>query len=338
MADSHPDSTTIPSGDSAPVQPAVPKADSPRPQPRPTLIQKLLYLLVRRLKNAASATDRSLLRLSALLSTPAGIDVVLCTTGYTLTLVYALGQQVLEKQLTSVATELADKAGDVMLPGETLIAELPTSASTKLLAQTVGSSKAIANVIADYRIFVRMWGMLGLYTWARDTYLSPLPKEATQKEKLLRGTTWAAITSCVLFQVLENGAYAASKGMLTSESWSGDAGKKRETWWWVWSSRFWAAYVGCEIVRLLIERAYKEPRVEVAGDGEKEDKLRAEQEKTDSYNKSFTWWKDLVSNIAYAPMTLHWSVEEGLMSDVQVGVCGMVAGGAMLADAWRKTA
>ncbi|KAF3046311.1 hypothetical protein E8E11_008381 [Didymella keratinophila] len=338
MDDSHPKSTTIPSVDSVPVAPDTSKAGAPRPPPRPSLLQKIRYILARRIRNAAHSTDRNILRLSALLSTPTGIDVVLCTTGYTLTLVYALGQQVLERQLAAVATDLADKAADVMLPGETLIASLPASAGTKLLAQTVGSSKAIADVIADYRIFVRMWGVLGLYTWARDTYLSPLPKEAKRKEKLLRGTTWAAIASCVLFQVLENGAYAASKGMLTSRAWTGEVGKKRETWWWVWSSRFWAAYVGCEILRLVVERAYAEPRVEAVGDGEKEDKLRAEQERRESYNTSFTWWKDLVSNIAYAPMTLHWSVEEGLLSDLQVGVFGTIAGGALLADAWRKTA
>ncbi|KAF3037256.1 hypothetical protein E8E12_007349 [Didymella heteroderae] len=338
MGDSQPESTTIPSADSASVVPDASKAATPRPPPRPTILQKLRYILARRVRNAAHSTDRSLLRLSALLSTPTGIDVVLCTTGYTLTLVYAVGQQVLEKQLAAVAADLAGKATDVMLPGETLIAELPAPASTKLLAQTVGSSKAIADVIADYRIFVRMWGVLGLYTWARDTYLSPLPDKASQKEKLLRGTTWAAIASCVLFQVLENGAYAASKGMLTSEAWTGEVGKKRETWWWVWSSRFWAAYVGCEILRLVIERAYAEPQVEAVGDGEKEDKLRAEQEKKESYSKSFTWWKDLVSNIAYAPMTLHWSVEAGLLSDMQVGILGTIAGGALLADAWRKTA
>ncbi|KAF1933273.1 uncharacterized protein M421DRAFT_52709 [Didymella exigua CBS 183.55] len=338
MEDSHPESTTTPSADSAPVAPDASKASTPRPPSRPALVQTLRYLLARRMRNAAHSTDRSLLRLSALLSTPAGIDVVLCTTGYTLTLVYALGQQVLEKRLAAVASDLADKAVDVMLPGETLIAALPASASTKLLAQTVGSSKAIADVIADYRIFVRMWGMLGLYTWARGTYLSPLPEEATRKERLLRGTTWAAIASCVAFQVLENGAYAASKGMLTSEAWTGQVGKKRETWWWVWSSRFWAAYVGCEILRLTIERAYTEPGLEAVGDGEKDDKLRADQEKKDVYSKSFTWWKDLVSNIAYAPMTLHWSVEAGLLSDLQVGIFGTIAGSALLADAWRKTA
>jgi hypothetical protein len=338
MDDTNPKSTTIPSADSAPVAPDTSKAETPRPPPRPTLLQKLRYILATRIRNAAHSTDRNILRLSALLSTPTGIDVVLCTTGYTLTLVHALGQPVLEKRLAAAATNLTSKAADAMFPGSTLIAELPASASTKLLAQTVGSSKAIADVIADYRIFVRMWGMLGLYTWARDTYLSPLREEAGQREKLLRGTTWAAIASCVLFQVLENGAYAASKGMLTSEAWAGEVGKRRETWWWVWSSRFWAAYVGCEILRLIIERAYAETRVETVGDGEKEDKLRVEREKRELYNESFTWWKDLVSNLAYAPMTLHWSVEAGLLSDLQVGICGTIAGGALLAGAWRKTA
>ncbi|KAG9200543.1 hypothetical protein G6514_006885 [Epicoccum nigrum] len=341
MDDSHPNTTTIPSGDIDAITstPSQSQPDTPRPPPpRPTLLQKLRYILALRLRNVLTTTDRNLLRLSALLSTPNGIDVVLCTTSYTLTLVYALGQRVLEKQLAAVATNLAEKAADVMLPGETLIASLPASTGTKLLAQAVGSSKATAAVIADYRIFVRMWGLLGLYTWARGTYLAPLPEGAGRKEKLLRATTWAAIATCVAFQVLENGAYASSKGMLTGAAWAGDAGKKRETWWWVWSSRFWAAYVGCELVRLLVERAYQEPVVERIGDGEKEDKLRAEQERREAHNRSFTWWKDLVSNVAYAPMTLHWSVEEGLLSDVQVGVCGMVAGGAMLADAWRKTA
>lgn len=338
MADSHPQDTTIPSADSAPVEPATSNINTPHPPPRPTLLQKLRFILFQRARKIAQSTDRNLLRLSALLSTPNGIDVALCTTGYTLTLVHALGQQILEKQLLAVATDLADKASDVMLPGETLIATLPTSPSTKLLAQTLGSSKAVADVIADYRIFVRMWGLLSLYTWTRDVYMSPLPKEASQKEKLLRGTTWAAIASCIAFQVLENGAYASSKGMLTSEAWSGDAGKRRESRWWVWSSRFWAAYVGCELLRLVIDRAYREPPAEVVGDGEKEDKLRLEQEKRDLYNQNFTWWKDLISNVAYAPLTLHWSVEEGLLSDTQVGIFGMIAGGALLAGAWRKTA
>lgn len=323
MADSHPDSTTTPSSGNV---------------PNTSLFQKLLLHLSKRVRKTAHSTDRNLLRLSALLSTPSGIDAALCTTGYTLTLIYVLGQRHLEQRLATVASDLAAKASSVLLPGETLVASLPASASTKLLAQTVGSSKALAGLIADYRIFVRLWGVVDLYAWARDTWRSPLAGDANRKERLVRGTTWGAIATCVLFQVLENGAYLASKGVLTGEAWAGEAGKRRETWWWVWSCRFWAAYVGCELVRLGIERAYREERLEMVGDGEKEDKMMVEQEKRIARQRNFTWWKELISNLAYAPMTLHWSVEEGLLSELQVGIFGTIAGSARLVDAWRKTA
>ncbi|KAH6642334.1 hypothetical protein C7974DRAFT_385257 [Boeremia exigua] len=341
MADSpaaHPASTTVPSADS-PAAPT-PANPTPSPRPHPTPLQKLRFLVARRLANAAHSTDRTLLRLAALLSTPSGIDVALGTTGYTLTLLAALGQRVLTHQLTAAATSLAEKAAPVMLPGESLVVQLPAPAHTTLLAQSVASSNAIAAVIADYRIFVRMFGLLGLYTWARATWRAPLPADAAPHERVLRGTTWAALASCVAFQVLENGAYAASKGMLTGAGWSGEVGKRRETVWWVWSSRFWAAYVGCEIFRLGVERACWAPKgkMEGEGDGEKEGKLQAEQEKREESSKRWAWWKDLASNVAYAPMTLHWSVEEGLLSELQVGAFGTVAAGALLVDAWRKTA
>lgn len=340
MEDSHPTSTTIPSDSTISTAPISSTADKPTTPPRrPSSIQKLRLLIFRYLGAAARSTDHNLLRLSKLLSTPSGIDVLLCTTSYTLTLVHALLSRLLENRLASIATEIAEKADGILLPGETPIASLPAPTSTKLIAHVVGSSKAVADVISDFRIFVRLWGVLGLYTWARATYLDPLPKDAGGEQKTLRGLTWAAIASCVVFQVLENGAYLSSKGALTTTSWTGDVGKARENQWWIWSSRFWAAYVGIELARLGVERYYRAPTpTPTVGDGEKEDKiLRAEKVKAQEL-ENWLWWKDLASNLAYAPMTLHWSLESGLLSDIGVGVCGTVAGGALLADAWRKTA
>ncbi|KAI4960723.1 hypothetical protein J4E86_002348 [Alternaria arbusti] len=342
MDDSHPDSTTIPSSTSA-NQPT-PQSDAkptPTPPSRLTTIQKLRFLLLRYLARTAGTADRTLVRLSKLLSTPSGTDVLLCTTSYTLTLIHAVLSRVLERRLESIATEIAEKAEGVLLPGETLIASLPAPTSTKVIAQVVGSSKALAAVISDFRIFVRLWGVLGLYTWARDTYQDRLPEDASRKEKILRGLTWTAIMSCVGFQVLENGAYLSSKGALTTASWTGDVGKARENAWWLWSSRFWAAYVGVELVRLGVQQYYassSESTSVSSGDGEKEDKIQREERIKARKLENWLWWKDLASNLAYAPMTVHWSLEQGLLSDWGVGACGMVAGGALLADAWRKTA
>jgi len=249
--------------------------------------------------------------------------------------VHALLSRLLERRLADIASDIAEKADGILLPGETLIASLPAPASTKIIAQIVGSAKALADMIADYRVFVRLWGLVGLYMWAKRMYLAPLPKTSSGENKLLRGLTWAAIASCLGFQVLENGAYLSSKGALTSARWTGDVGKARENKWWLWSSRFWAVYVGCELARLGVMWYHGSRRSTVdVDDGEKEDKLRRKEEQ----EQDWLWWKDLVSNVAYAPMTLHWSLEEGLLSDWGVGACGMVAGGALLVDAWRKTA
>ncbi|KAH9877873.1 hypothetical protein J1614_003090 [Plenodomus biglobosus] len=346
MDDSHAQSTTtIPSDPpiNTPESSSTAAASNPdqpsAPRPSPSALQKIRIYLLRYLTTAARTTDRNLVRLAKLLSTPSGTDTLLCTTSYTLTLLHALLSRLLSRRLADIASEIANKADGILLPGETLIASLPAPASTKLIAQIVGSSKALAATIADYRIFVRLWGLAGIYTWARGTYLSPLPANADTKDKILRSLTWGAIASCVGFQVLENGAYLSSKGVLTTSSWTGDAGRARENAWWIWSSRFWAAYVGVEIARLGAEWYYHAPKpTATQGDGEKEDKLAREEEVKRGKLEKWVWWKDLASNMAYAPMTLHWSRERGLLSDWGVGACGMVAGGALLADAWRKTA
>jgi hypothetical protein len=334
MDDKCPETTTIPS---EPITASPQSAQPEKPQRTPSRlsnIQKLRFLLYRYLTTA----DRNVLRLSRLLSSPSGTDTLLCTTSYTLTLLRALLSRLLERRLTSIASEIAEKADGILLPGETLIASLPAPTSTKVLAQIVGSSKALADVISDYRIFVRLWGGVGLYTWARSTYTSPLPDDASSKEKILRKLTWAAIASCVGFQVLENGAYLSSKGALTTANWTGDVGKARENRWWLWSSRFWAVYVGVELTKLAVMKLYKEPSAVEQDDGEKEDKIRSEERAEKEKLENWLWWKDMASNLAYAPMTLHWSMERGLLSDWGVGACGMVAGGTNLVHAWRQAA
>jgi hypothetical protein len=340
MDDKHPESTTIPSSLPAPSD-AQPEKPSPPPPPTHlSAAQKLRLILLYRIKNTFHKTDLTLLHLARLLSTPSGTDVLLCTTSYTLTLLRALLSRLLERRLSTIASAIATKTSGILLPGETLIATLPAPTSTKVLAQAVGSAKALADTIADYRIFVRLWGTLGLYTWARGTWVDGLPGDASRKEKTLRGLTWASIVSCMGFQVLENGAYLSSKGALTTASWTGDVGKARENQWWLWSSRFWAVYVGIELVRLGVVRGWKEERAKEGGmgDGEKEDKIRGEESLKAAKLENWLWWKDVVSNMAYAPMTVHWSLEQGLLSDWGVGACGIVAGGALLADAWRRTA
>ncbi|EKG16537.1 hypothetical protein MPH_06313 [Macrophomina phaseolina MS6] len=276
------------------------------------------------LQSSLRSTDTTLLRLAKLLSTPSGIDSTLCTINYTLTLVRAGLQKHLDSKLRRLALGIAEKASDALLPGETLIASVPPTPAIRRLSRTVDGSKKLEGLISDFRIFVRMWGLLDLYLWGRDTYANP-PKDA-----VVKSITWLQVVVNVLFQYMENVAYLASKGILNSDGWSGEAGAKRQTWWWVWSSRFWAAHVGLEFARLGYE--WRRDSKQAAAEGEEK------EEKLERRKKYETWWRQAISNAGWAPLTIHWSLEEGCLSDPLVGFFGMVAGGVGLRERWRQAA
>lgn len=289
--------------------------------PPPVLRRQQLRAL---LQSSLRSTDTTLLRLAKVLSTPAGIDSALCTLGYTLAFVRAGLQTHLESKLRTLALAIAEKASDALLPGETLIASLPPTPAIGRLTLASDASKKLADVVSDFRVFVRMWGLLDIYLWGRDTYVNP------PKDGVVKAITWLQVLVNVLFQYLENGAYLASKGILNTDGWTGEAGAKRQTWWWVWSSRFWAAHVGLEFVRLGY--MWRLDSTQAAAEGEeKEDKLARK-------TKYETWWRQAISNAAYAPLTIHWSLEEGCVTDGWVGFCGMIAGGVGLREQWRRTA
>jgi hypothetical protein len=47
------------------------------------------------------------------------------------------------------------------------------------------------------------------------------------------------------------------------------------------------------------------------------------------------WWAELVMNLAYAPLTVHWSLEKGLgFRDVEIGYLGVIAAMASIYLGW----
>ncbi|KAL8868006.1 MAG: hypothetical protein Q9174_005280 [Haloplaca sp. 1 TL-2023] len=49
------------------------------------------------------------------------------------------------------------------------------------------------------------------------------------------------------------------------------------------------------------------------------------------------WLRKTISNAAYAPMTLHYTLPNGLLNAPLVSLCGVVASGVGLVEAWRTT-
>ena len=156
---------------------------------------------------------------------------------------------------------------------------------------------------------------------------------------------------CALYQGLENGAYLAGKGVL---GWK----KDRIARAWIWSGRAWCVYVALELVRLGYEwrelkglevwrgrrkgiEAEKNQLVEEEGEviekGELE--LRMEKVEDEGLKERWSkWYKEVCVNMAYAPMTVHYSLENGILGEGIIGGLGTVVGALSIGQAWRETA
>ena len=258
--------------------------------------------------------DAFLSHLHRCLQTPAGVDTVLLFICYTSRLASSL--------LTSASAARLQASARALLSNLVVAG----AASEKLRGvavdrvQAARSLRALSDLLSEFRMFTRLWSLLGLYQGIKGLAARELSGQAAALGAFDRAMPWLQLGSCVALQVLENGAFLAMKGVLPL---------KRETigWSMTWSSRFFAAYVGLELGKLLVEKIRKE-----RGEGaqsEKDVELAAWRE---NWNRSF------VKSLAWMPLTIHWSLEKGLVPDMAVGALATVPGVIQMSKLWRDTA
>jgi hypothetical protein len=166
----------------------------------------------------------------------------------------------------------------------------PSPLSTRL--------KTLSEKLADVRILLRLHGIFPTYQWLLSTHASP-PSDPTLA-KVAKLQTYANM----LYFPLENAAYLGSHAILPMK-------KRTEIDLWIWSCRFWAAHVALDLFRL-----YRERQIRLKG---------KEKEKPEDVTETRRWWASLIMNLAYAPLTIHWSLENGLLRDVEIGYFGVIA-------------
>ncbi|KAH0559332.1 hypothetical protein GP486_004151 [Trichoglossum hirsutum] len=220
-----------------------------------------------------------------------------------------LSHRRLEKAALSVAAQVDGK----LLPGETLIAAISRDPKSRL-ALTSKRLRALSDLIADFRIFTRVWGMLGIWKWGSGLWKEP------PQDKALKWIAWMQVGVNVVYQYLENGAYLAQHGIIGFD-------ERKQTRWWVWSSRFWMAHVALDFGRLWMEKRAGQAAQEGEEKEGKIQRVRREEK----------WWREAYVNAAYAPLTLHWSLENGAVGEMWIGFLGSIAGIIELREMWRST-
>ncbi|KAK2460297.1 hypothetical protein APHAL10511_007686 [Amanita phalloides] len=248
------------------------------------------------------------------LSTWGGSDKFFMVIQYTLKLIVPL---------MNLRARLQHRAG---------IRKSPTSRAADAYAK-------FASVISGSRTLWRIWGMLPIVQWLVSLERTPQPTRKLLTIERLQG--WAMLA----YYPLEHLSYLRSHGIIPSNIPSPfslfssvprriklDAGKLA-----LWSCRFWALYVILHFVHLKEDKNLLEARQRSLRKG-KGTGLNAE-EKRDMRQKRDMFWSEVVTNLAYFPLTVHWSLEKGLFKNgVWVDIFGFVAAVMSFRSGWRATA
>ncbi|KAL2024714.1 hypothetical protein VTK56DRAFT_6915 [Thermocarpiscus australiensis] len=331
----------LPSGE--PIPSSTPPSATPKRQPLP---------LVALLAALPSNIDAFLTRLDKCLSTPSGIDTVMLFLCYTsklsASLLASLSRSALRRSArewvalvaalprgTTVvfSSSTAAKEAAAAAAGSSAAAALPSGAALALVLSKRLS--ALSSLLSEARMILRLWALLGMYFWARNLVRRTLllrsnndssssekgsrpPPPPSKTETLLELTRLAL---CVTFQSLENAAYLSSRGVL---GWT----RAQQAAAYKWSARFWAGYVGIELGRLAAER--------FGGGGGPGGGPAVWRHKTPEARAE--WAKKTARQLAWAPLTLHWGSEKGLVSETTVGLLASIPGVIQMRDLWASTA
>ncbi|KAH8909799.1 hypothetical protein BR93DRAFT_924804 [Coniochaeta sp. PMI_546] len=309
----------LPTGEPIPQSSPVPppsSSSSSSPSKKPSIpLRTLLSLTPKNL-------DAFLAHLNRCLSTPSGIDTVLLficyTSRFSSSLLTTLATRALHRSASDwIALVSASRTTVVAITDGAKLPSTAAAAASLLLADRL---KNLSNLLSEARTILRLWGLLGMYFWAKrllsQTFSAARSETETEKDQP-RPTTldtvisYSQLATCIVFQALENGAYLSSKGVM---GWS----PAKQGWAMKWSARLWGLYVGIELGKLAAER--------VGGAATRDVKTAA------------AWKSAVVRNLAWAPLTVHWGSDKGVVSDWMVGALASVPGVIQMAELWRETA
>ena len=321
--------------DAIPVTVPAP-APAPAAAPKKQQPKSLLALLA----SAPASADTFLARLNKAMSTPSGIDTVLLLLCYTSKFaaqgLTGLSTSVLHRSAREwLAVMAALPSGKTVTAAAAVAPKTATTAAAAAALTLAGRLNNLSSLLSEARTITRLWALLGLYFWGKGMVARFIAARRARKQARssssssgkevaaapaagagrLPTTTesligFVQLALCVGLQTLENGAYLSQKGVL---GWAPATQGKA----YLWSVRFWAAFIGIELGKMAAEAV--DPSKPEAGLGNP------------------VWRRALLKNLAWAPLTVHWGTPGGLVSETVVGALGSIPGLIQIRDLWAST-
>lgn len=165
-------------------------------------------------------------------------------------------------------------------------------------------------------------GFLSIVKWAHGVE-HPVPP-VTPTDPFILLITRLQVWSNLIYFPLENLYYFGAHNILPISP-------AKQNWYSNIGCRFWAAHVVLDLLRLWREHSLRAR----ARKAQQTDATSSKQDRA----AEFDWYRQLIINLGYLPLTVHWSVDGGIgLSDVQVGICGTFAAIGQLLGQWRANA
>ncbi|KAJ5953366.1 hypothetical protein N7454_000262 [Penicillium verhagenii] len=278
----------------------------------------------RQLLAALTATDVTIRRLDLLLSSADGQERVLATTNYVASILQHLCASAPWIALQTRLGILARLRGRV--PSHT---PKPTSSSPSSSSSARWS--ALSNLASETRYNLRLFGLLPLWVWGSQTFKSP------PADPIIHALTHLQVISNVIYQLLENIAYLAGKGVI-SKKWIDKYGGI--DLWYIWSTRGWFGHIFFQFFVLWREHVLRKRRLAAkrAAAGNIETKEIEAEEAEQLRLEIRSWKKSLVNNTIWAPLCIHWCFEKGVgIPENLTGLVSLMAGAWGIYDSWVAT-
>lgn len=202
-------------------------------------------------------------------------------------------------------------------------------------APTTSKFAALSSLASETRYNLRLFGLLPLWIWGSETLKSP------PADPIIHALTILQIISNVVYQLLENIAYLASKGVISKRFVEkyGSIDK-----WYIWSTRGWFGHIFLQFFVLwrqhvLQKRRMAAQRTASATSATIETKEQTSENRDELQLEIRAWRKSLVNNTIWAPLCVHWCFENGIgIPDHLHGLISFMAGAWSLYDLWAATA
>lgn len=190
---------------------------------------------------------------------------------------------------------------------------------------------ALASLASQTRYNLRLFGLLPLWIWGSNTLKSP------PADPIIHALTVLQVISNVIYQLLENVAYLSEKGVISKRFVDKYGGAKK---WYLWSTRGWLGHIFLQFFVLWRQSVLRKRRLAALRRAAGSVKAQTDPDQNEELRLEIrAWRKSLVNNACWAPLCLHWSLENGI--GIPANLTGLISLSAVawaVRDLWDATA